>query len=1475
MSNGWVKYAESINITDEELLKFLGDVDSGKRHMKDIDNYMSVASSSASKFALTLKNIALNAGIMIAVTLGIKAISFVWDKLNNTVEEQTQKINDLKSSYEGLKSEYETLSQKQDLTDAEKRRLEYLERRLELDQRILEAEEKMLFEEKYGNKFTDRFDENNYNTQYEKERRYLNEEGFIGTSAKYEKESNRLSDIQAEIQAEKKLQAEYEKGSWAFNNIQKRIDKLTEKETESLNNLASQENQLTINLGRYEDMIESIQSDLDSGNLTGEEKTNAEALLKSYTDMRDTTQGMISSIQQFNIETGKTKDIVEETAEAMVEITPKWDFSTTISNLDTAKEKLSVLDETYSKLFDGDNKTNIGFEDLSAINEAFSDVDGIDNYIKRLQEAGSNTEQVTVVMEDLIDAYLQQSGVLANVTDENKDLVISMLGEMGIANATEIVTNALYGYAEAQRLNTAAGYDLANATAEEIYGLTNIQAEFANAGDKAYYYYLNKKLCSETSISTVADCEALIALAKQCQVTGENLVLLNKLKNSLSVYNDDGGAVTWGQQTKDLAKAEIDKLKAELSNLSVTASANVKVDTKPTWKPKDSAGTKTAQAAEKASDAMNKTSKEAEKSAKSIDYFEERIKKLDNALSLLDANLENVQGSLAKNSLVDAQIGLNAEKVNNYTSALTMYTNKANEALSKLPADIAEKLKNGAVSIGEYIDDEDGNISEAISNYQKWADKINECQVEVAKLREELEKLELLKFENVAKDFEDKFDIRENSKNTLDAYVKYYEESGELVGRELYETQKEQSEKQLKLLEEKQKALVNQLNSALNSGYVEVGSEAWLEMVNSISAVEKSIADCKTEIEGFDNVIQNIRTDIFNRVQKEFDAITSEISNLIDLFEDAEVVDDNANWTSEGLAQLGLYAQQYELAQHRASQYKAEIEILNQDYLDGKYSATEYQEKLAELTEGQWDAVKASEAAKDGMVELNEIRVEKEIESIEKEIDAYKELIDAQKEALDSEKDLHDYRKSIQETTKSKEKIEKQLAAMALDDSAYATAQKAKLREQLAEVTSELEEKEYDHSIKTQKDALDKQYEEYEKSKNSEIETLKKTLTDTEALVKKSFETVKANSETIGVTIETQAKAHGVTVSNAVITPWENGSNAIASYGTTLTEKSSAFISELASVESKHYELQSQADATAVSLANAFGTQADTLVTELTNSYTSTSTLNTMAQTLRDSFVSALESGYDTSGIVSALNSIASAASEAADAFRDMHAAADSGGTYENKGTYEPKGAYGDGTPYQNAVDHADKTGKASSKTYGKYVVVDRQTNDYVEGGLTKEEAEKKYGGSSANRHKYKITAYAKGTHNAKGGIAITDEEGEELKLPKLANGNYSLVGEGTQILTAKQTEMLRKWSELNPVDIIPNSARNMVNDIQMKQPQVVNRNVSNPTLEFNGTLMHIDKVDSTNIKQMENIANKAVDRLVSKMSDGLKYRNF
>lgn len=151
----------------------------------------------------------------------------------------------------------------------------------------------------------------------------------------------------------------------------------------------------------------------------------------------------------------------------------QWDYSTTITQLDTIKEKFDVLDSTLSKLYDTDESTVIGFDDFSSINEAFKDLDGIETYIQRLQEAGQDTEAVTAVMSDLISAYLEYSGVLDNVTDENRQLITSMLEEAG---ASETVRNYLMLLSAQENIFSNQGLNVT----EKIARLQELAKEYGN-----------------------------------------------------------------------------------------------------------------------------------------------------------------------------------------------------------------------------------------------------------------------------------------------------------------------------------------------------------------------------------------------------------------------------------------------------------------------------------------------------------------------------------------------------------------------------------------------------------------------------------------------------------------------------------------------------------------------------------------------------------------------------------------------------------------------------------------------------------------------------------------------------------------------------------------------------------------------------------------------------------------------------------
>lgn len=597
-------------------------------------------------------------------------------------------------------------------------------------------------------------------------------------------------------------------------------------------------------------------------------------------------------------------------------------------------------------------------------------------------------------------------------------------------------------------------------------------------------------------------------------------------------------------------------------------------------------------------------------------------------------------------------------------------------------------------------------------------------------------------------------------------------------------------------------------------------------MVNALSDVEGSILDCKKAIESFDNELLQLHTEIFDRIQEQFSNLDSEISNIIGLFKDFDVANDKGVWSKEGLAQLGLLTQQYELAQYQIQQYNNEIAELNRLYLEGRYSAVEYADRLAELSSAQWDAVNASEAAKDAIMDLNEARINLQIEGIKKEIDAYKELTDAQIKALKAEKDLHDYEKSIAEKSKSIADLEKQIAAMQNDNTASTVAKRKQLEQQLAEQIKDLEEEQYQHSIEVSEDALNQQFEDYEKERNAEIEALQESLKNQEMIIAESFEAVKNNAALIGQEIASIAVEHGVTVSDALISSWQSGEKAIASYGEVLSQKTSAFIGNIMQVENETWNLQTQANATADTLAYMFSTRADNLVNELAQSYYAEGNLNLMTQALHDSLVNTLESGYDISGITSALSSIAAGANNVAAAANNASQALANMGALSSASTVTATVTTGGGGGSSNDGLFNQRLSREASFT--KYASGVRQ--------LPNDE------------------------------IAITQEDGTEIILspvrggmilPKEAfinkEGTPTDLRKGDTVLTSEQTDNMFEWGQFNPDEF--RKSLNIIPTLPNIEPRQVSNNI-----QIDNVLTVQGSIDNGNVKRMEQVAQRAIN---------------
>lgn len=585
---------------------------------------------------------------------------------------------------------------------------------------------------------------------------------------------------------------------------------------------------------------EAMKNDFELQNLADNLKGLSDLDLKAFDDSGDNVsfEKLKESANEYKVSVDELIDSLvrlgyvqgEIVSEASDAEEPRWDFSETITQLDKLKDKFNILDQTYAKLFDAD--TEIVFEDLSSINEAFKDLDDIDNFIQRLQEAGQDTEAVTEVIQDLIAAYLDYSGVLDNVTQENASLIEQFLTEMGIENAHEIVLAQLSEQTEALALQkqflTEKGYELIDATLEEIVQFLNE----ANASDEAKasiaQLTLAKLDANNTVIDTSADIENVIALAN---AAGASATAIAKFKNAMSVIekaktqpvNGVGGLkqLDYAKSLKDSVESstydwEYKKLDARDFKVNTSTSK---------YTPKYSGGASTKKAIE---DTAKDAEKSAQKAAKAIenqfedtiDFFKRRIDVLDDALSLLKTNLENVTGSFAKNNLIDAELGVTEEKFKNYSDALNMYTEKANEALSKLPSDIAAKIKDGAVDLTTFVGDGNKEVVEAIKDYEQWADKVADCKQELAELKTAIRQLELEKFNNIMEDFTNQFDLHEDGKDLISKQIDLLKEAGQLIGESFFTAQIDQSKKQLELLETEKVKLVEQMNSAIGSGRV-------------------------------------------------------------------------------------------------------------------------------------------------------------------------------------------------------------------------------------------------------------------------------------------------------------------------------------------------------------------------------------------------------------------------------------------------------------------------------------------------------------------------------------------------------------------------------------------------------------------------------------------------------------------------------
>ncbi len=333
---------------------------------------------------------------------------------------------------------------------------------------------------------------------------------------------------------------------------------------------------------------------------------------------------LIDALVRLGYVQGEVQDTIADTTQSIPST-----ISSSIKQIATQLDpQFTKLGEAYKEIFklddNGKETFNLNAVDNSMLEElrqSFAeikeeigvtfDTSKLEPFFDTLTNGNSTAEQVKQAFNELTTAYLYSTDTLDQLNDQTADAIEKQLEEMGVQNAAEIVAEALTAKTEelivAKEYLAQTGKELASATEEERTAFILEQIEAGNCGEALALLQLKKMLINQSTITTAADCQNILALAQAANIGIQQLQQLQTLMN-LITQRDSAQASGDSRAVSELNRAIRDFSANVVNNLNLE---DIEVDFDGFMGGKSGAG----KAGKKAGDAY-------------VDAFEKELKKL-------------------------------------------------------------------------------------------------------------------------------------------------------------------------------------------------------------------------------------------------------------------------------------------------------------------------------------------------------------------------------------------------------------------------------------------------------------------------------------------------------------------------------------------------------------------------------------------------------------------------------------------------------------------------------------------------------------------------------------------------------------------------------------------------------------------------------------------------------------------------------
>lgn len=779
------------------------------------------------------------------------------------------------------------------------------------------------------------------------------------------------------------------------------------------------------------------------------------------------------------------------------ENTNKIDVSSILSGVQSLSDGLDQLDKIYADVKDGEYFDFSSILNNKEFTEAFGDLgESYENFIETITNSPSDIKACQSAFNDLSTAYINNSGVLANVTEETKNSTIAMLKQMGVANAEEIVINQLKAKTLAQ---SDVFKDLTSATLEntdELYN--NVQQLIAEADASGITISAMADLVAQQQIFNNQDLDVnskIQSLAKLASAFGAVADAANISAHQQYMATEISMAYRNGASASDIESIKNGYLKSASSTFQNAISAKFgSLSSKINY----TGGSKTNGGSSKS------------QSEKEFNWIETLLSRIQNKISDLGKTASATWKSWTeRNSALKDQMSAVSQEISLQQQAISRYESLAGSL--GLSSHYQNLIKNGALDISTITDDK---LADKISKYQEYWEKIVSAEDAIIDLQDELHQLEQTDFDNIGTQYEDQLAFIEHEKSILESTADLLENKGYMASASIYDKFIQQEETKISSLEAQYKALMNELAS----NGIQQGTEQWNDMKLEILKVEEAILESKNALVEYNNTLQELDWEVFDKLQEKISGITEEADFLIKLMSDEKMFDEG-KITEHGQATLGLYALNYKTYLAQAEEYGQKLEEIREDLENDPYNQT-LVEQEKKWTEALRDSILASEDALQSIVDLKQEGYDSLLESLDSAIEKYKDLINEQKNAYDYQKQINNLTGDV---TKY-QKIMKSLEGMEDTEEGKKLIQEysVKLRDS-EEALAEAENEKYLDDLDKLLQNLSDDATEFVSQKMDNVDALvKEVIAQTETNTGSILETLKTETSNVNTTITSE-----------------------------------------------------------------------------------------------------------------------------------------------------------------------------------------------------------------------------------------------------------------------------------------------------------------------------------------------------------------